>query len=150
MWSASRIWGLTWVALTISFALHVWDEAVHDFLAFYNPNVEAIRNRWPLIPLPTFTFTEFAVGLSAAVLLMAFLAPAAFHGRPWLKLVAYPYGVIMFLNGLQHIAVSLYLGRPMPGVVSSPLLLATSTALLLATRRIAGPAADAKVATNEK
>ena len=137
MRSTPRTWGLTWVGLTVSFALHVWDEAAHDFLSFYNPNVEAIRIRWPLIPLPTLTFGMFLGGLSALVFVMALLAPAAFRGRAWLKIIAYPYGVIMLLNGAQHIAVSLYLGRLMPGVLSSPLLLVASAALLVATRRVA-------------
>jgi hypothetical protein len=148
MRSTSRILGVTWVALTCSFALHVWDEAVHDFLSIYNPNVEAIRSRWPLIPLPTFTVTEFVVGLSAAILLMAFLAPAAFRGRGWLTIVAYPYGVIMLMNGVQHITVSLYLGSPLPGVMTSPLLIVSSVALLLATRRVRQPAADPSVAND--
>jgi hypothetical protein len=134
--STARTWGLTWLALTLSFALHVWDEAVHDFLSVYNPTVEAIRERWPLVPLPTFTFGVWLAGLSLAVGILALLAPAAFRGRTWLKLVAYPYAVIMLLNGLQHIAASLYLGRAMPGVFSSPLLVVASVALLVATHRI--------------
>ena len=143
MRSTSRGWGLAWLALTISVALHVWDEAAHDFLSIYNPTVEAIRTRWPLIPLPTFTFGVWLAGLSVAIVGSALLAPAAFQGRAWLKVVAYPYGVIMLLNGVQHIAVSLFLAKPMPGVLSSPLLLISSAALLVATRRATRPAAEA-------
>ena len=86
-------------------------------------------------PLPTFTFGVWLTGLSLAIVALALLAPFAFQGRVWLKVIAYPYGVIMLLNGVQHIAASLYLAKPMPGVWSSPFLLISSVALLVATRR---------------
>lgn len=140
MRNTSRGWGFAWVALTISFALHVWDEAAHDFLSIYNPTVESIRARWPVIPLPTFTFGVWLTGLSLAIVVLALLAPVAFHGRASLKSIAYPYSVIMLVNGVLHIAVSLYLARPMPGVWSSPFLLISSVALLFATRRATGAA----------
>lgn len=130
-----RAWGMAWIALTVSLALHVWDEAVHDFLSVYNPTVRALRERWPLLPLPTFTFPVWIGGLVVAIVILACLAPFAFRGRPWLRFVAYPYGVLMILNGVQHIAGSVYLGRPMPGVLSSPLLIVCSVWLLVATRR---------------
>jgi len=48
--------GLAWVLLTLALAAHVVDEAVNDFLSFYNPAVQAIRQVAPFLPLPTFTF----------------------------------------------------------------------------------------------
>jgi hypothetical protein len=141
-----RRWGLSWAALTASLALHVWDEAAHDFLSVYNRNVEALRTSWPLVPLPTFTFGAWLGGLSIAIAVSALLTAMAFRGHRWLKIVAYPYGVIMLLNGLQHIIVSLYLGKPMPGVLSSPLLVGASIALLAATRRVAMEARGSAVA----
>jgi hypothetical protein len=41
----------------------------------------------------------------------------------------------MMLNGVGHVAGSLYLGRPAPGVYSSPLLVAVSVWLFIAARR---------------
>jgi len=49
--------------------------------------------------------------------------------------LAYVFGIIMFVNGLVHFAGSAYMGRPMPGVYSSPLLLAGSVYLLVTARR---------------
>jgi len=43
-------------------------------------------------------------------------------------------GVLMLFNALLHGAASVYLGRPAPGLYSSPLLAAASIALLLSTR----------------
>jgi hypothetical protein len=65
--STSRGWGTTWVALSLALALHVWDEAAHDFLAVYNPTVLSIRERLPFLPLPTFTFGEWLFGLIVGV-----------------------------------------------------------------------------------
>ena len=70
--------GSAWIALSLSLALRVFDEAMTDFLSVYNPTVLAIRE------------------------------------------------ILMLGNGLLHIGGSFYLGQPMPGVYSSPLLLASS------------------------
>ncbi len=43
---------------------------------------------------------------------------------------SYVFGVFMLINGLLDIAISVYLGKLMPGVYSSPLLLAASIALI--------------------
>jgi hypothetical protein len=130
-----RAWGMAWLALTAALALHVADEAVNDFLAVYNPTVRAIRARLPFLPLPTFTFAVWLSGLIAAIAILAVLSPLAFRGRPELRYLAYPYAAIMLLNGLQHIAGSVWMGRLMPGVISAPLLIVTSAILLFTTRR---------------
>ena len=130
-----REWGWSWVALTAAFAWHVADEATHDFLGVYNPTVLAIRARVPFLPLPTFTFGVWLAGLIAAVLLLAALSPLAFRGAKALRVLAWIYGVVMLLNGVQHIAGSIYMRRAMPGVISAPALVVTSIALLATTRR---------------
>lgn len=43
---AARRFGTAWVALTLSLAVHVTDEALTDFLSIYNPTVQAIRSRF--------------------------------------------------------------------------------------------------------
>ena len=52
----SRRHGWAWVGLSLALALHVTDEALNDFLSFYNPMVRRIREEVPLLPLPTFEF----------------------------------------------------------------------------------------------
>ena len=42
--------GYAWIAFALSVAVHVTDEAAHDFLSFYNPAVHAIRARLPFWP----------------------------------------------------------------------------------------------------
>jgi hypothetical protein len=122
--------GWAWIALSLSLAIHVIDEAMTDFLSVYNPTVLAIRQRFPFFPLPVFTFEIWLSGLIGAVLLLLLLSPFAFRGAKWVRILSYPLGILMLGNGLLHIGGSFYLGRAMPGVYSSPLLLASSIYLL--------------------
>ena len=133
--SAARRFGIAWIGLTLCLALHVTDEALTDFLSVYNPTVLAIRSRLPFLPLPTFTFDVWLGGLIFAVMGLLALSTFAFRGHRWMIPFAYFYGFMMFLNGMGHTISSLYLRRWMPGVYSSPLLLAASVSLLLAARR---------------
>ena len=131
----SRRLGYAWLALTLTLALHVADEAAHDFLSVYNPSVAAIRQRLPFLPLPTFTFPVWLTGLSLAVLGLLVLSPLAFRNNRWAVRLSYPFAGLMFANGLGHLGGSLYLGNLMPGVWSSPLLLLASGCLFLNARR---------------
>ena len=121
--------GRAWIALSLSLALHVFDEAMTDFLSVYNPTVLAIREQFPL-PLPVFTFQIWLSGLIGAVLLLLLLSPFAFRGENWVRILSYPLGILMLGNGFLHIGGSFYVGLAMPGVYSSPLLLASSIYLL--------------------
>jgi len=134
METAALRFGFAWVALCVCLAVHVADEALTDFLSVYNPNVLAIRRRLPFLPLPTFTFKVWLGLLISAVVVLLALSPFAFRGAPWMVPLSSVFGVIMFLNGLEHVISSIYLRRWMPGVYSSPLLLAVSAYLLMTAR----------------
>jgi hypothetical protein len=94
----------------------------------------ALRQRLPFLPLPTFTFGVWLVGLISAIILLLALSPFAFRGARWMVALAYVFGIFMLANGLQHIAGSVYTGRLMPGVYSSPLLVFCSIYLLVRVR----------------
>lgn len=126
---SARRFGYAWVAMAVTIALHVTDEATTDFLSVYNPSVRAIRARLPFLPLPTFTFGVWLTGLVLGILLLLALSPLAFRRTRWIVWVSLPLAVLMFGNGLGHIAGSFYLGRLMPGVYSAPLLLVASAYL---------------------
>ncbi len=134
---ASRRHGWAWIALTLALAVHVADEALTDFLSVYNPAVRAIRQRLPLLPLPTFTFTIWLSGLIALVLFLLVLSRLVFRGARGMVPLSYLLGGIMLANGLGHIAGSVYLRRLMPGVYSAPLLLVSSLYLVAQARRVA-------------
>ena len=128
---AKMRFGWAWVGLALALGVHVADEALTDFLSVYNPAVEAIRQRAPWVPLPTFTFAVWLAGLILLVSTLLLFSPYAFRGACFIVWLAYPLGVIMLLNGLGHFAGTICLGRPMPGVYSSPLLLAAAPYLLV-------------------
>lgn len=86
-------------------------------------------------PLPVFTFRVWLAALIVAVILLLVLSSFAFRGAPWMRLLSYPFAVLMLFNGLGHLIGSFYLRQPMPGVYSAPLLLAGSIWLILTARQ---------------
>lgn len=116
--------GWAWLAATIALAIHVADEAIHDFLSWYNPRALRIRRALGGLPFPpTFTFAPWLIGLTAAVLVLAALTPAAYGRAPWLRPAAYLLALVHIGNGILHLAASILARRAVPGVLSAPLLL---------------------------
>lgn len=118
------------MALCGALAIHVADEALTGFLELYNPTVRAIREQYPLLPLPTFTFETW---LSLLIFAVAMLIASSFFvwkGRWAMRPISYAFAGFMMLNGFLHIVVSLYMREFVSGVYSSPLLLAASVALI--------------------
>ena len=122
--------GSGWLALTVAFALHVFDEAVTGFLNIYNPTVIALRERWRWFPMPTFQFREWLVGLIVAVIVCFALTPLAARGVRWFRPLAWFAVVIQFSNAMGH-TIGTIVGhtvamvtfpRPAPGFYSSPFL----------------------------
>jgi hypothetical protein len=132
----ARRWAYAWAALTLAFALHVVDEATHDFLSWYNPTVLSLRDRLGWFPMPTFEQGVWLVGLIVAVLALFALTPWVARGRRWLVPLAYVYASVHVLNGLGHLGISAYTRQWIPGVLSSPLLLAAGAWLLIETSRV--------------
>ena len=130
-----RRFGVAWIGFALALAVHVFDEATHNFLSVYNPTAQAIRARVLYLPLPTFTFRIWLAGLMAAVALLLCLSPVAFRGARWLQVSAIPLGIVVgVFNASLHMLSSVYYHRWMPGVYSSPLLLTTAILLLVSAR----------------
>ena len=134
VWNTTFRFGAAWVALSLSVAIHVVDEALNGFLEVYNPIATAIRKRLPFLPMPTFTFGVWLAGLKLGVCLLLAVSVLAFRGPRWLIPLSYALGFLMLVNGLIHLSGTVYLRRPMPGVYSSPLLLVSSIYLWVAAR----------------
>ncbi|MGB9073552.1 MAG: HXXEE domain-containing protein [Terriglobales bacterium] len=123
--------GIAWLAFGYVLALHVLDEAGHDFLSVYNPNALAIRHALPFLRVPVFTFQEWIGSLSLALALWLALTPLAFRGLRWMRWLAIPVAILAGIgNALGHIGSSIYYGRLMPGVYSAPLILLAGIWLL--------------------
>lgn len=121
-------------------AVHVVDEALTNFLDVYNPAVLAIRERqawlfgrYPWL-VPTFTFEVWLSLLIFAVVALVGASFFVWRGRWAMRPISYVFAGVMLANGLLHIAFSVYSGKLVSGVYSSPLLLAASLALIAATR----------------
>jgi hypothetical protein len=137
MTATHRRWTLAWLALTGAFALHVVDEATHDFLAWYNPAALGFRQRLPGLPFPpVFSFSVWLAGLVAAVALLAALTPYIRPERRWSVGAAVAYGSVHVANALGHLIVSLRGRWLAPGVLSSPVLLGAAMWLLYETARL--------------
>lgn len=127
--------GIAWIAFALAVAIHVADEAAHDFLSVYNPMVRAIRSRIPFLPIPTFRFSVWLGGLIAGIALLLALSPHAFAGDEWLRVIAWPLALLVGIgNGLLHLVGSAWYRRWMPGVYSAPVLIVAGL-FLIATAR---------------
>jgi len=123
--------GIYWLAFGYTLALHVLDEAGHDFLSFYNPNVLYLRRWMPHLPLPVFTFRQWVGTLMCALAVWLALAPLAFYGARWMRRLAVPVALLVGIgNALGHIGSSIYMRRFMPGIYSAPLILLSGIVLL--------------------
>ena len=125
---------LAWMALCGALAVHVADEALTDFLSLYNPTVLSIRERYPFLPLTTFTFDAWLSLLIFVIIVLTAVSYFVWKGRWAMRPISYAFAGFMLLNGLAHIAGSLYMRTFMPGVYSSPLLIAASILLIIRTR----------------
>ena len=123
-----------WMSLCAALAIHVADEALTDFLRFQNSSVLALREKYPSLPIPIFAFEVWISLLIFAVIALTTVSYFVWHGRWAMRPISYAFAGFMFLNGLLHIAISLYMGQFVSGVYSSPLLLVASIMLIGSTR----------------
>jgi hypothetical protein len=122
------------MALCVALAIHVADEALTDFLEWYNPAVRALRETYPALLLPTFTFEVWLALLIFATVMLTASSYFVWKGRWAMRPISYVFAVFMLTNGLLHIAGSLYRREFMSGVYTSPLLIVASIALIVYTR----------------
>ena len=128
---ANQRFGICWMFFGYTLALHVLDEAGHNFLSVYLPNALAIRKALPFLPVPLFTFQSWIGSLALALTVFLALTPFAFRGQRWIRGLAIPIAIVPgVMNGAAHILSSVYMRRMMPGVYSAPLLLLSGTLLL--------------------
>lgn len=131
-------WCVAWIVFAVVLGLHVADEALTGFLPLYNSFVDSLRARHPWVPLPTFAFSAWIGGLTVLVVILLGLAPLTLKGGRGLRVTSWVLAAIMIANAAGHVAASLWLGRPAPGVVSSPLLAAASVALVVTAAKARG------------
>lgn len=122
--------GNSWILLTSAFAIHVVDEAIFDFLPFYNSVVLNAKANYSFLPIPNFTFQWWLTGLIIVMLLLFLLSKIAFQEKRWIIKFSIIYGLIMLINGILHPIASIYYSKIIGGVYSSPFLIIGSAYLL--------------------
>jgi hypothetical protein len=136
MITSNRKHGRDWLLLTVAMTIHIIDEAVHDFLSFYNPIVGRITNAIPYLPLPIFTFQSWIAGLIIAVAVLFGCSIFVFRGIRLMIAASYVYGAVMLMNGLIHLVGSLFMSELLPGSYSAPFLAVSAAYLILVTRKV--------------
>lgn len=139
--------GLAWLLLSLALGVHTWDEAAHDFLRYYNATVLTLYSHFSWFPKLDLEFRPWLFGLLGTTLLLVLLTPFAYRNARWLRPIAYFVAVVQFLNGLNHIALtirgksvpSVAFDGPAPGFYTAPLLLILAAYLWWSLRKSKPP-----------
>lgn len=127
--------GYAWLAVSFALALHVIDEADHDFLAIYRPAVALLHRALPFLPMPELSFGTWLAGLALVEFALLLLSPLAFRGGRWIRGASYLLAGLMTANAITHCAGTLHYNHLLPGTWSSMLLLLAAAWLFVAARR---------------
>jgi len=130
--------------------MHVWDEAAHDFLRYYNSTVLALYGHFSWCPRMDMQFRTWLTALLVANLVLLVLTPWAYGNARWLRPLAYVLAAIQVLNGTGHILAairgctvpSVQFEGPAPGVYTAPLLIVLAAYLIWALRKSRGRPAN--------
>ncbi len=107
-------------------AVHVFDEALTGFYAFYIEVVYGLREQLGFFPMPTFTYGTWLGGLVVAILIFFSLTLFVYRGGRFMRILTIIFGFIMVGNALGHMLGSIYFERFLPGFWSSPVLFLTA------------------------
>jgi hypothetical protein len=134
--------GVAWVLMISAISIHVFDEAVTDFLPFYNRLALNLRESLGFSLLPVFSFEAWLGGLIAGIIMCFSLTPLVDRGGRLIRTFVLLLGVLMVANALGHMVGSAYVGRLLPGFWSSPFLLVTAAFVVVCA--LSGPSGVAK------
>jgi hypothetical protein len=121
---------IAWLLLCGTLAAHVADEASTGFLDLYNPAVTAMG-----LPGLRFTFPVWITLLALATAGLLILSYWVRRGTWWTIYAGYAFAFVMLANGIAHLSFSIHRRAWMSGAYTSPLLVAASLNLGIATFR---------------
>jgi hypothetical protein len=67
--------GIPWLLLCLSFAANILDDALNDFLGYYNPTVLTLYGHFSWFPRIDLNFREWLVGVIVAEVVLLLLTP---------------------------------------------------------------------------
>jgi hypothetical protein len=108
--------GPAWFLFSIAFALHIWEEAVYDFIGYYNAAVLTLYGHFSWFPRIDVGFRPWLTTLVLINVLLFTLTPLAFRGVPWLRPVGYALTVLGLATGVGHLLLTIR-GRVVPSVI---------------------------------
>jgi hypothetical protein len=123
-------WTWAWLTLSLVLALHVADEVMNGTLAFYRGLSDFVMDYMPFVKLPPFRYEVWLVDLIGASLLIA-MTWLVHRRRGPMRLASYVVATFAAANGMMHILMSMAAQQLLPGVVTSPLILAAALFLLV-------------------
>jgi hypothetical protein len=135
--------GTPWLLLCLGFALHVWDEAAHDFLSYYNATALALYGHFSWFPRLDMQFRTWLSALVAVNLALLALTPWAYRNAKWLRPVAYGFAGIELVYGAGQILAairgrtvpSVHFEGAAPGVYTAPLVVVLAAYLIWSLRK---------------
>jgi Protein of unknown function with HXXEE motif len=142
-----RNFGLAWFIFSVAFALHIWEEAAHDFIGYYNAKVLTLYSRVSWFPRIDVGFRAWLTAFVLANLLLFALTPLALRGVRWLRPLGYALTGFGLANGIGHVFYTIR-GQAVssarfdgvsPGFYTSLLLLLSATYLFWSLRKGLAP-----------
>jgi hypothetical protein len=127
---SARYFGLTWVSFSISFALHIWEEAEHDFIGYYNATVLTLYSDHTWFPRIDVRFRAWLTTLLLVNLFLFSLTPLAFRGVPLLRPLGYALAGLGLANGTRHVLATIR-GRTVSSAIFDGVSAGFYTSLLL-------------------
>jgi hypothetical protein len=135
--------GAAWLFLTVAVGLHIWDEAAHQFLSYYNATVLALYAHFGGFPRLGMEFRTWLGGLLLGNLALLASTPLAFRNARWLRPAGYFIAAVAFLECLGqvlltirgHTSDSVQFEGVSPGFCTAPLLLISSAYLVWSLRK---------------
>lgn len=126
--------GRPWLALCLALAVHVADEVSSGFLLAYGEAAEAVRKLLPFVPEPSVAVTLMLAASIGFVAVLTGLTPLAYRGVRGMRIALFWFVGLALANVVGHVGSSVLAGRWMPGVRSTPLLLAACVYAVVADR----------------
>lgn len=130
-----------WLVLCLTLAVHVLDEAVGGFILQVNGLLSGIARDREILGVPQFTSVGWLAALAVVVLLLLVFTGPVSRSAPLTRLLPHAVASVLLVNGLGHMALTLWVGQVVAGTLSSPLLLLVSTWAFTNLRGASGRAA---------
>ena len=110
-----RGFALAWLFPCLVLALHLWDQAAHDFLSYYNATALTLYGYLSWLPRMDLTRHQWLAGWIAVIVGLFAVTPFAVRNARWLRPFAYLLSVLVFLEALGYVVAQI-LGGTVPSV----------------------------------